>query len=135
LTVDTTTPAQPVSFTGTSSTVDQGAIGSLTLTAPSATSMVVTGGTAFASYSSAGGAAAFSLFPPTPTGWTLTDSADNLKLQVTVVDNTTRNLTVAITQTPSGTSMATGTLDKSGTGTITYSDGTSAAITSWTLAN
>jgi hypothetical protein len=135
LTVDTTAPGQPVSFTGTSSTVDQGAIGSLTLTAPSSTSMVVTGGTALTSYSSAGGAAAFSLFPPTPTSWTLTDATGNLKLQVSVVDNTTRNLTVVITQTPSGTTMATGTLDKSGTGTITYSDGTSAAVTSWTLAN
>jgi hypothetical protein len=135
LTVNTAVSGDPVSFIGTSSTVDSGAIGSLTLTAPSATSMVVTGGTSFTSYASTGSAAAFSLFPPTPTSWMLTDAAGNLRLQVSVVDNTTRNLAVAITQTPSGTAMANGTLDQSGTGTITYSDGTSVAVTSWTLAN
>jgi len=123
----------PLTFSGTGSTVNSGALGSLVLTAPSATSMAITGGTTFASYTSSGGAAAFALFPPTPTSWTLTDPASGLQLQITVLNNTTRNLSVTITQPSSATTLATGAVDQSGTGTITFSDSTTEAITSWTL--
>jgi hypothetical protein len=123
----------PLTFSGTGSTVNSGPVGSLTLTAPSPTAMAITGGTTFASYTSNGGAAAFELFPPTPTGWTLTDPASGLQLQVTVVSNTTRNLSVTITQPSSGTILARAAVDQSGTGSITYSDSTLETITSWTL--
>jgi hypothetical protein len=35
----------------------------------------------------------------------------------------------------SGITLATGAVDQSGSGTITYSDGNIAAITNWTLAD
>jgi hypothetical protein len=124
----------PVSFTGAGSVVT-GPIGSLTLTAPSTTSLVVRGGTAFASNACSGSAATFALFPPTPTSWTLADSAHDQQLQISVVDNNTRNLTITINQVSTGTTLATGALDQSGSGTITYSDGSIAAITNWTLAD
>ena len=123
-----------VTFVGGGSAVT-GPIGSLKLTNPSPTSLVIQGGTAYASTTSSGGAAAFSLFPPTPTAWMLTDSAHDQQFQISVVDNTTRNLILTIQQVSSGSILATGALDQSGTGTITYSDGTTAAITNWTLAN
>ena len=125
----------PVTFTGGGSAVT-GPIGSLTLTNPSPTSFVLQGGgTAFASTTSSGGAAEFVLFPPTPTGWTLSDSGHDQTFSISVVDNTVRNLTLTITQASTGATLATGTLDQSGSGSITYSDGTVVAITNWTLAD
>ncbi len=123
----------PLTFSGTGSTVNRGPLGSLILTAPSATSMAITGGTTFASYSSMGGAGAFALFPPTPTSWVLADPASGLQVQITVLNNTMRNLSVAIAQTSSGAMLATGAVDQSGTGTITYSDQSVEQVTSWTL--
>ncbi len=123
----------PVTFTGGGSVVS-GPIGSLTLTNPSPTSLVIQGGTTFATTGASGGAAEFGLFPPTPTAWTLTDSAHDEQFQVSLVDNATRSLTLTIKTVSTGSTLAAGTLDQSGTGTITWSDGTGAVITNWTLA-
>jgi hypothetical protein len=123
-----------VTFTG-GGTAFTGPIGSLTLTNPEPAALNLTGGTRYAFTTASGSAAAFSLFPPTPTSWTLIDSAHDQQLQISVVSNTTRNLTLTITQTSTGATLATGALDHSGSGTITYSDGTVAAITNWTLAD
>jgi hypothetical protein len=125
----------PVTFTGGGSAVT-GPIGSLTLTNPSPTSFVLQGGgAAFASTTCSGGAAEFVLFPPTPTAWTLTDSGHDQSFSISVVDNTVRNLTLTITQVSTGVVLATGALDQSGSGSMTYSDGTIVAITNWTLAD
>jgi len=123
-----------VTFTGSGDVVT-GPIGSLMLTNPSPASLVVQGGENYGTIAASGGAATFSLFPPTPTAWTLTDSAHDQKFQISVVDNTTRNLSVTITQVSTGSTLATGSLDQSGTGTITWSDGTATAVTNWTLAD
>jgi hypothetical protein len=123
-----------VTFTG-GGTAFTGPIGSLKLTNPFPAALVLQGGTRYASTTSSGSAAAFSLFPPTPTSWMLTDAAHDQQLQISVVSNTIRNLTLTITQTSTGATLATGALDQSGSGTITYSDGTVAVITNWTLAD
>ena len=123
-----------VTFTGGGSAVT-GPIGSLTLLNPTPTALVIQGGMAYTSTTSSGSAAAFSLFPPTPTSWTLTDSAHDQQFQISVVNNTTRNLSLTVIQTSTGSTLATGAVDQSGSGTITYSDGSVAAITSWTLAD
>ena len=52
-----------------------------------------------------------------------------------MVDSNTRNLTITIKQVSTGITLATGALDQSGSGTITYSDGSIAAIANWTLAD
>ena len=124
----------PVTFTGGGTAVS-GPTGSLKLTNPSPSSLVIQGGTTYASLTASGGAAGFDLFPPTPTAWTLTDSAHDQQFQISVISNTARNLSLTIQQVSTGAVLATGALDQSGTGTITYSDGSSAAITNWTLAN
>jgi hypothetical protein len=112
-----------------------GPIGSLTLTSPSPASLVIQGGTAYTSTTLSGSAAAFALLPPTPTGWTLTDAVHGEQIQISLIDDTTRNSSIAITQVSTGKTLSTGTVDQSGTGTITYSDGSTAAITGWTLAD
>jgi hypothetical protein len=131
---DASGKATSVSFSGGGSSVT-GPIGSLTLTNPTADSFVIPGGTAFATTNTSGGAAAFSLFPPTPTSWTLTDAAHDQKIVISVIDNTSRRSSVTITKVSTGQVLATGSVDQSGTGSITYSDGSGAAITSWTLAD
>ncbi|QOY91321.1 hypothetical protein [Paludibaculum fermentans] len=126
--------SDPITFTG-GGTAFTGPLGALTLTNPSPTTLSIQGGAAFSTTTSSGGAAGFNLFPPTPTAWTLTDSANDQKFQISVVSNTVRNLTLSIIQMSSGTVLATGALDQSGSGTITYSDGSTAVVTNWTLAN
>ena len=63
------------------------------------------------------------------------DSANDEKLEISVIDNTIRNLSLTITKVSTGDTLVVGTIDQSGTGTIIYSDGRSAAITGWTLAD
>lgn len=121
-------------FAGGGSTVN-GPMGSLVLTNPTPASFVIQGGTPFGTIATSGSAAAFSLFPPTPTGWSVTDTGHDLKFEISVVDNVARTLSLTIKQVSTGKTLATGTTDQSGTGRITYSDGSSAAITSWTLEN
>jgi hypothetical protein len=124
----------PVTFTGGGSAVI-GALGSLTLTNPSPTSLAIHGGSPFTTTTSSGGAAEFSLFPPTPTAWTLTDSAHDQQFAISVVSNTARNLTMKITEPEKGATLAIGAIDQSGSGTITYSDGSTATVTNWTLSD
>jgi len=123
-----------VTFTGGGSAVT-GPPGSLTLTNPNSTSLVIQGGAPYATTTASGSAATFSLFPPTPTSWMLTDSAHDQQFQIFVTDNTTRNLALSIIQVSTGQTLATGALDHSGSGSITYSDGSTAVITNWTLAD
>lgn len=134
LTLSATESTAPVTFTGGGSAVT-GPVGSLTLTNPSPTSLVIRGGTAFSTTTASGGAAEFTLFPPTPTAWTLTDSAHDQEFSISVVSNTVRNLTLEITPVGGGKTLATGAIDHSGSGSITYSDGSTAVITNWTLSN
>jgi hypothetical protein len=128
------TAAGSLAFTGSGS-IFTGPIGSLTLTNPSPDSFAIPSGTAYASTTASGGAGAFALFPPTPTSWTLTDAAHDEQLQISVISDTTRNSSLTVTQVSTGATLATGAVDQSGTGIITYSDGSKAAITSWTLAD
>ena len=130
----TLTQTSGVSFTGTGSSFT-GPLGSLALTNPTPSTFVVQGGTAYSSMSVSGGAAAFTLFPPTPTGWTLIDATHDMKFQVSVIDNTSRTLSLTVTQLSTSTTLATGSLDQSGTGTITYADGSRATIANWTLSD
>jgi hypothetical protein len=123
-----------LTFSGGGTTVS-GAPGSLTLTNPTPSSLVINGGTAFGVDTASGGAASFALFPPTPTGWSLGDAVHDQTFQISVVDNVARTLAAAIVQNSTGKTLATATLDQSGTGSITYSDGSTAAIANWTLAD
>lgn len=128
-----------VSFTG-GGTAYTGPINSLTLTNPSLNSLVIaegTGATEYTTTTASGSAGSFTLFPPTPTSWTLTDAAHDEQFVITV--NSDRSSTIKITQISTGTKLAGGDVDQSGTstgtGNMTYSDDSTAAITGWTLAD
>jgi hypothetical protein len=125
----------PIDFSGTASSVVAGSLGSLVLGTPAPPALAIDGGHRYTSMTTSGSAGAFSFFPPTPTGWTITDSTHDERFQIDVVSNTVRNLAATITRVSTGAKLANATLDQSGTGRITYSDGSTATVTSWTLAD
>lgn len=124
-----------VKFSGTKSDMVTGAIGALSITTPSQFKLGI-GGTSskYGTAVTTGAAATFSLFPPTPTSWTIVDKAHDATFSIAVTNNKTRNSTGSVKQTSTGTTLASFTVDQSGTGSITYSDKSTATITSWLLS-
>ena len=124
-----------VTFAGTGSTLEIASSGSVSLGLDSADALTLSG-TPLATLtdSSSGQAAAFSLFPPTPTGWNTSDPADGQAFQISVTDDASRNLTGSVTASgASSPAYATFSLDQSGSGTISYGGGAPVAVTSWVL--
>lgn len=124
-----------ITFTGSNSVMRTGAQGSLTVSLNTPTSLAISGGTVWGTSTQQGSAASFSLFPPTPTGWTVTDAAHDMRFTINVVSNTVRNSVGQITQISTGAVLATIAVDQSGTGTITWSDGRTVAVTNWIFAD
>lgn len=125
----------PITFTGSNSVMRTGAQGSLTLSINTPTTLAITGGAVWGTSTQQGSAANFSLFPPTPTGWSVTDTEHDMKFTINVVSNTVRNSIGQVTQISTGAVLATIAVDQSGTGTITWSDGRIVAVTSWMFAD
>jgi hypothetical protein len=123
-----------VSFVGDRSDMVKGALGALSITAPTDSSLGI-GGTYdhYGSAATKGSAAKFALFPPAPTSWSITDKANDTAFSIAVAP--TRNSTGTVTEISTGTVLASFAVDQSGTGSITYSDTSTAAITSWLLAD
>ncbi|MGB8259281.1 MAG: chitobiase/beta-hexosaminidase C-terminal domain-containing protein [Terracidiphilus sp.] len=124
-----------VHFTGGPASAFSGPLGGLQMSAPTIATLAISGGTPYGGATFAGYYGDLTIFAPTPTGWTATDSAHGQKFQVTLGDNTKRILAGSITSTGTGKTLATFSLDQSGSGTITYSDGSKAAITDWLPAD
>jgi len=129
-----------VSFTG-GGTAYTGPMNSLTLKNPQLDQLVIAegaGATEYTTTSATGSAASFTLFPPVPTSWTLTDATHDEQIDIAVVP-VTLDSSITIKQISTGNTLATGEVDQSGTstgsGNMTYSDGSTAAITGWTLAD
>jgi hypothetical protein len=80
----------------------------------------------------AGSAAAFNLFPPTPTSWTVTNSAKELTFSLKVLDDETRN-SKAVVSDKTGRQLAVIRVDQSGTGTVKYLKGGTFPVVSWVL--
>jgi hypothetical protein len=114
-----------------------GAPGSLTLgyTDASDQALKITGGSASGSDQVTGHVAEFSLLPPPPTSWSASDVAHDLHFSISVIDATTRGLDVAITRISTNALRASGHVDQSGSGTITFSDGSSAIVRSWVMGD
>jgi hypothetical protein len=127
--------AQKLFFTGSGS-LATGGLDKLSVILVSPTKVGIKGASGPESTSRLNGSAAqFVLFPPAPTLWTVIDKAYDAEFSIHVVNDTQRNSVGTITEISSGTPLATFAVDQSGTGTIDYSDGSEAAITSWTLAD
>lgn len=114
-----------------------GAPGSLSLGYTDATdqALKITGGSAYGSDEITGHVAEFSLLPPPPTSWTANDPGHDLHFSISVLDATTRSLDVAITRISNHAARASGHVDQSGSGTITFSDGSSAEVRSWVIGD
>ncbi len=126
-----------ITFTGANSQLVTGALGHLSVTTPTQTTLGI-GGThaSWGTTTAKGGAAEFALFPPTPTGWTVTDKAHGVVFAVKVLTNGSFDSAGTVKTTgKSPKTLATFTVDQSGTGSISWSDGTKDAITAWTLAD
>lgn len=82
-----------------------------------------------------GEAAEFNLFPPKPTRWNVKDTGHSTEFAIALTSDRTRKLSGTISPTNSATPLATIEVDQSGTGRISYSDGTNAAISSWVVGN
>ena len=82
-----------------------------------------------------GEAAEFNLFPPKPTRWSVKDTGHSTEFAIALISDRTRKLSGTISPTNSATPLATIEVDQSGTGRISYSDGTNAAISSWVVGN
>jgi hypothetical protein len=121
-----------VAFVGAGASLETGAVGALSIVAPTATTFAIGAGRVVGSATASGHAGSFALFPPTPTGWEVTDAADKATFSLRVLSNAERALTGTVTDV-AGKSLAQVALDQSGTGKVTYEGGTTAAITSWTL--
>ncbi|HEV7490240.1 MAG TPA: hypothetical protein VGO25_05505 [Rhodanobacteraceae bacterium] len=114
-----------------------GAEGALVLAYGDATdaSLVVNGGGAYGSDTVSGHVATFSLLPPPPTLWASDDTVHDLHFAISVTDPDTRSLDILITRISDGGALGAGHLDQSGTGSVTFSDGSSTAVVGWILAD
>jgi sugar lactone lactonase YvrE len=124
---------QLLRYSSTGSSVVIGPLGGLKMTAPTVSTLAITGGTAYGSATFQGYAGDLAVFIPTPTGWTATDKAHNQQFQI--AETSSHTFTGSITQISPSKTLATFTIDRSGTGTITYSDGSKAAVTNFLPAD
>ena len=136
LAVGTDPQTHAVPFQGSGNSTVVAPLGTLSIVSPDSTFLSIQGGTpATGDVVSAGQAGAFVLFPPTPTGWTVTTATGDVAFKIDVTDDATRSLTGSITQPSTGAVLATLQVDASGTGTISYGGGAPTSITSWMLVS
>lgn len=125
-----------VKIVGTVSNLRTGTAGSLSITQPTSTSLGIGGGgTAYSTTTTSGSEGHFALFPPTPTLWTITDTRHNSKFSFHIVNDTGEAGLASVTSISPPSTLATINVDKSGTGTVKYSDGRSAPIRAWLAAD
>jgi hypothetical protein len=122
-------------FSSSGSSLVSGPLGGLQMTSPTPQTLAISGGTPYGTAAFKGYAGDLVVFIPTPTGWTATDAAHDQQFQVALSDDVNRNFSGSITKISTGVTLTTFTVDRSGTGTITYSDGSKAAVTNWLPAD
>ena len=136
-TVQTSMPGQGelLQFSSSGSSLVSGPLGGLQMTSPTPQTLAISGGTPYGTAAFKGYAGDLAVFIPTPTGWTATDTAHDQQFQMALSDDVNRNFTGSIKKISTGVTLTTFTVDRSGTGTITYSDGSKAAVTNWLPAD
>jgi hypothetical protein len=136
LTLGTTvsTPKKHFTFSGVKRVTSTAGLGALSITSKNHKLVLTGAATALDATTTSGQAGGFVLFPGTPTGWTVTDTAGGVVFTIAVDDNTTRTLTATVKQISTGDVLATAHLDQSGSGTITYKGSKPAPVVSWILS-
>ncbi|MES2171458.1 MAG: hypothetical protein V4479_12175 [Actinomycetota bacterium] len=126
--------SDPITFQGSGNSSAVSAPGTLSIASPDSANLALQGATAKSgAILTSGQAGGFVLFPPTPTGWTITDAAEDVSFTISVTDDTNRSLTGTVTRLSTRKSIATLAVDRSGTGTITYAGRKPLAVGSWML--
>jgi hypothetical protein len=113
-----------------------GPLSTLGLVLNSANKLVITGpAVQYGTDTVDGSTADFIPYPPKPTVWNVIAAARGGRFDLALADATKHTYTGTVKQLPGGAKLAQISLDQSGSGSITYSDGSSAKISHWTLAN
>jgi hypothetical protein len=128
-----------LTFSG-SSAVQTGSLNSLALTNPATSSLVLSGGSAFSAPVLSGGLQKDATSGDEVIAWTQTDTLNDMQLSMSIDPSlwdsaTAQNTNLTITKISTGATLATGTVDAGGNGTITFSDGTTDNIVVWTISD
>jgi len=125
-----------ITFKGTASDVRTGPAGSLSITAPAAGELGIGGGgTVYTSTALSGSYAKFVLFPPSPSNWSVTDKKGNAAFSAKVVAGASRGIVATVKEISTKDQLASLKTDETGTGKVTYSDGSSAAVRGFLAGN
>jgi hypothetical protein len=125
-----------VTIAASKSNMVTGPLGALSILQVTKTSLAISGQqTPYGSAVTKGAESKFSLFPPMPASWTIKDAANDAIFSIALTNNNPRNFTGTVKRISTGKTLATFSADQSGTGSITYSDASAAAITGWTLSD
>lgn len=125
-----------VTIAGNKSNMVTGPLGALSILQVTKTSLAVSGQqTPYGSAVTKGAESKFSLFPSMPVSWTVKDAANDAVFSIALSNNNPRNFTGTVKRISTGNTLATFSADQSGTGSITYSNASSATITAWTLSD
>jgi len=121
---------------GQSSTLVTGPLNSLSVVQPTAFTLTIGGGAAnYGTTSVKGSASQYDVFPPPPVSWIVKDDGHHAEFSLAVT-GPAGNSRATVTDTANGTTLATLLVDKSGTGSITYTaTGKHFAVSNWLLAD
>jgi hypothetical protein len=126
--------SDPITFHGSGNSSAVSKAGTLSISSPDGANLSLQGAPPKSgAIVTAGQAGGFVLFPPTPTGWTITDAADDVSFAISVTDDTNRSLTATVTRLSTKKTLARLAVDRSGTGTITYVGQKPLPVGSWML--
>jgi hypothetical protein len=118
-------------FTGAAQ-LSSGPLGTLGVSAPNSGPVTISGPDKSIGTSSISGSARLTVFAPPPCSWSVSNGRQTLAVQM--AKGLTQNSAGTIKDAANKT-LATFSVDKSGEGTITYSDRQRAKITNWLIAN
>ena len=123
-----------VVVSGPSAKLATGKLGRLSIALTSPTTLGFKGpATIVGSGSTSGASPDFGVIYPAGTAWSFNDAQHATKFSITTAADLTSS--GKVTDTATHATLATFEVDKSGTGTITYSDKSKAKITNWTLSD
>ena len=120
-------------FGDSNTPIQQGPPGSLSLTAPGGTSLAISGGAPWSNFYGEGTLGDYALFPPAPTYWDVTDYLTARDFIVGLATSPATGYALSEGKPFTTTILVSGATDQSGTGSITWTDGSVSAVNSWTL--
>jgi len=135
ITVTVSRNSDRATFVANNAKLARGPSGKLGISAPTNHSLDITGpDTAIGTAAGSGVFAVFSVFPKGPTSWVSTDTGNNVRFSISMAKGA-KTLNGTIKTVSNSATLATFSVDVSGTGSITYSNNKKATIKSWIITN